>query len=198
MGGGKTGLSHTELPWETRLFPASSGQGLEQRSLCREAGGACTGMLLPAQGTEKTAASAGGRAAGPQAPLPGCWGDCRVQQCSGTELGSVTGGAGPVPLAEVGCCAWPGSLPPRYPVSRAHLGSRQPFPAPACSGWTVPAPAMPGRGTGPGRGPPGTYLPPRRRGSAVDPPYPRRSGPWVLGRAEGAAQGAEMRGGTEG
>lgn len=62
---------------------------------------------------------------------PGCWGDCGVQQCSGKELGSVTGGAGPVALAEVGCCAWPGSLSPRYPASRARFGSRWPFPAPA-------------------------------------------------------------------
>lgn len=106
----------------------------------------------------------------------------------------------------------PASPSPQYPGSRARLGSRRPFPAPVRSGWTGPAPAMPGRGTGPSRGPGGTYLPPRRRGSAAAPPCPRRSGPagagaggGVRGPMEGCAEGqrdaqrdAGMRGGMRG
>lgn len=80
--------------------------------------------------------------------------------------------------AQTGCCAGPGSLPPPYPSSRTQLGSRRPFPAPAPSGGatsvrTGPAPAEPGRGIGLSRGPGVTYLPPRRRGCAAAPPYPR-------------------------
>lgn len=195
----RTGLSHMELPQETRLFSAGSGHGPRQRCTAgREAGGAHTGMLPPCPGQRKKphCSMLEPRAAGPHTPLRrrvGCAGmaaGCRG--ALGTSWGASAGGVGPVPPGrDRVLCRGPDPCLPntRAPGRRSDPGSPS-RPLFALGGPGQPL-QCPGGAPAPAAAPEGPTF--HHAAEEARPPRHTRAGAAlpVLGRAEGCGGGTE-------
>lgn len=157
LRGGRTGAERGRTGAEP---PPRCGQGQEGT------------QRVPASCPGQRRSHRGALAAGPQrgagsGAVPGC---LRGPQRSAMSWGAA-GVRIPNPRANPVWCRGPGRcLSHTRGPGRVGFGCRQPPPTAVRSGCAGPAPAMLGRGTGPSRGPGGTYLPPRRRGSAAAPP----------------------------